>query len=145
MRGLAGFLRDQEGWSFIETVIVIGIVLVLTAAVGVSSLRFVDRARTAAARSEVATLAMALETYALDCGAAPALAEGLGALWLPPAGVAPGWNGPYLSKAPGPDPWGRAYEYLVPGEAGLPFGVRSLGADGLPGGSGAAADVVSWE
>jgi general secretion pathway protein G len=42
------------------------------------------------------------------------------------------------------DPWGRAYEYRMPGEHGE-FDIVSLGADGQPGGEGNNADINSWE
>ena len=54
------------------------------------------------------------------------------------------WSGPYLNKKVPKDPWGHPYEYTTPGPNGLPFAIRSLGADGAEGGEGNDADVVSW-
>ena len=61
---------------------------------------------------------------------------------LPP--IPPNWkpNG-YVDKLRN-DPWGRPYQYLNPGLKGE-IDVWSFGADGQAGGSGADADVGSWE
>ena len=39
------------------------------------------------------------------------------------------------------DPWGNPYVYSVPGENGNPYTLKSLGADGKPGGSDENADI----
>lgn len=39
------------------------------------------------------------------------------------------------------DPWGREYEYFPPNPLRREFIVRSLGSDGVPGGSGEAQDL----
>jgi general secretion pathway protein G len=132
-----------EGWTFMETLIVIGIVLTLTAMVGLMAFRFMDQAKQAAARSQIEVFGLALDAYYLDCRAYPGQAEGLGALWQKPASGSEEWNGPYLSKAPAQDPWGRPYAYSSPGPDGLPFQVLSLGADGKEGGQGKDKDLRS--
>ena len=55
-----------------------------------------------------------------------------------------GWSGPYIAKKIPTDPWGNPYDYSVPGPNGLPFGIRSLGADGREGGEGNDRDLESW-
>ena len=52
-------------------------------------------------------------------------------------------EGGYLSELP-IDPWGRPYLYLSPGEHGE-VDIYSLGADGLSGGEGQAADIGNWK
>ncbi len=109
--------------------------------------KYIDRAKEVAARSQIETYALALDSLYLDSGAYPTEEQGLSALWQKPSAPPemPGWKGPYTNKPVGPDPWGRAYEYSCPGQNGLPFGIRSLGADGREGGEGANADIASWE
>ena len=138
---------DDGGWTFIETLVTIAIIMILTATVGFLAIRYLERAKTAAARSQLETFVLAITTYYLDCGTYPSAEQGLDALWQKPSGGAgvDGWSGPYLMKPVPDDPWGNAYEYSVPGESGLPFGIRCLGADGAPGGESTAADIVSWE
>ncbi|MFI5384551.1 MAG: type II secretion system protein GspG [Fimbriimonadales bacterium] len=48
------------------------------------------------------------------------------------------WNGPYLEQLPA-DPWGRPYVYHKIDDKNVL--VESLGADGVPGGSGENADI----
>jgi len=88
----------------------------------------------------------ALEFYALDTGRVPTTGEGLDALLTssttnPPAR----WSGPYLKDlAVIPlDPWGNPYRYRTVEKGGLRYILASYGADGRPGGSGYAADVLS--
>jgi general secretion pathway protein G len=137
----------QGGWTFIETIIVIGIILVLTSSVGFSAVKYIDRAKTVTAKNQIETLSLALEAYFFDCGQYPSDIQGLTALWeKPDAGQTPsGWNGPYLSKPVPRDPWGNGYEYRVPGYNDMPFSIRSFGGDGYEGGSGNDTDINSWE
>ena len=37
--------KREEGWTFIETLIVIAIVLILTASVGFSAVKYIDKAK----------------------------------------------------------------------------------------------------
>lgn len=130
-----------------EVLIVIAIVLILTSSVGFMAFRYIDKARQVTARSQIETFSMALQTYALDCRGYPTKDQGLEALWSKPVlePVPSGWNGPYVDKKIGQDPWGNAYEYALPGPNGLPFALRSWGADGREGGEGNDRDVSSWE
>jgi general secretion pathway protein G len=111
------------------------------------AIRYLDKARAVAARSQIETYALALDAYYLDCAAYPTSEQGLGALWEKPSlePIPRGWNGPYVNKPVNKDPWGNAYDYSAPGPSGLPFGIRSFGADGAQGGEGKNGDVASWE
>jgi general secretion pathway protein G len=79
----------------------------------------------------------------LDTGEYPAADIGLSLLVTPPTdpGLRTRWKGPYLDEAVPLDPWGRPYQYVVPGPGGRPFGIYSFGADGRPGGEGNDADI----
>jgi type II secretion system protein G len=81
----------------------------------------------------------ALERYREDCKSYPAQQIGLRALVVNPG--ARGWNGPY-TKQLSIDPWGRPYIYEIAN--GVPL-VRSLGADGKPGGDLFDADLSSQD
>jgi general secretion pathway protein G len=136
---------QSGGWTFMETLIVIGIVLVLTSMVGLMAFRFIDQAKQATARSQIEVYGLALNAYYMDCRAYPDQSEGLSALWQKPASAPDSWNGPYLNKAVAADPWGNPYIYRVPGPSGLPFQLVSLGADGAEGGEGKDKDIKSDE
>jgi general secretion pathway protein G len=131
----------------VEVLIVIAIVLILTSAVGFMAFRYIDKARQVTAKSQIETFSLALQSYALDCRAYPSKDQGLDALWSKPIlePVPSGWSGPYVNKKIGADPWGHPYEYSLPGPNGLPFALRSLGADGREGGEGNDRDLSSWE
>lgn len=139
-------LTDQSGWTFVETLIVISIILILTSTVGFMAVGYVDKARVVAAKTQIENLSMALDTYFMDTMQYPTEEQGLKALWVKPIlePVPKNWGGPYLKKNLSKDPWGNVYEYTVPGPNGLPFGIRSFGKDGNPEGEGTSADITSW-
>jgi len=139
--------KTDEGFSFIETIIAISIILILSAAVGFSAIKYIERARVAACRNQIETFRLALQSYFLDCGAYPSTAQGLAALWEKPvlAPVPPRWDGPYTDRQIPKDPWGYDYMYKNPGDKNLPFTIMSYGADGKSGGEGQNADIYSWE
>ncbi len=126
--------------------IVIAVILILTGAVGFMAFRYIGKARQVSAKSQIDTISLALDAYALDCKQYPTPEQGLDALWAKPTvePIPSGWAGPYVNKKIGPDPWGHPWDYAVPGPEGLPFGLRSFGADGKEGGDGNDADITSW-
>jgi general secretion pathway protein G len=126
-----------------ETLIVIAVVLILSGSVGYVAVKNIPRARIAAARSQIESFMVALESYYIDCGSYPGAEQGLDALWKKPEGVEV-WEGPYLIKQTPRDPWGNPYVYRVPGEGGFPYGILSYGEDGTEGGEGKDADITSW-
>lgn len=138
---------SEDGWTFMETLIVIAIVLILTSSVGFMAIKYLDKARIATARSQIDSFCVALESYYIDNGRYPSEEQGLTALWSKP-GIEPvsnKWNGPYMYKEIPKDPWGNGYIYTVPGPDGLPFELISLGADAKMGGEGNDADIFSWK
>jgi general secretion pathway protein G len=139
-------IRDQ-GFTFIETIVVISIILILSAGVGFSAMKYIERAKLAACRNQIETLRLSLQAYYLDCGAYPTEAQGLMALWEKPvlSPAPPLWNGPYLDRQLPKDPWGFDYHYKNPGDKNLPYTIFSYGADGLAGGEDQNADMFSWE
>ncbi len=137
----------EAGWTFMETLIVIAVILVLTASVGFMAVCSLEKARVASAKSQIDSFCIALEAYYIDCGTYPTKEQGLSALRKKPSvePVSQNWSGPYLYKEAPKDPWGNEYEYSRPGQDGNPYGVRSFGADGREGGEGVNADICSWE
>ena len=138
--------RRQAGFTFIEIMVAMMILVILIGAAGFTYVRYIARARVVGARNQIEILSIALSSYYLDAGRYPTSEQGLAALWEKPLlePVPAAWNGPYLNKRLPADPWGHAYEYTTPGPNGLPFGLRSFGADGAEGGEGNDADVTSW-
>lgn len=139
-------LGRDDGWTFVETLIVIAIVLILTSSVGFMAFRYVDRARVVSSRSQIENYTLALHGYFLDNQQYPTTEQGLHALWQLPATspIPESWNGPYVDRAIADDAWGTPFYYEAPGPHGLPFGITSYGADGVPGGDGNDRDITSW-
>ena len=139
--------KADEGFTFIETLITISIILILSAAVGFSAIKYIERARIASCRSQIETFRLALQSYFLDCGQFPTESQGLQALWEKPVffPVPARWDGPYVDRQIPKDPWGNDYVFQNPGEKNLPFSIMSYGADGKAGGEGANAEIHSWD
>lgn len=139
--------KDNGGWSFMETLIVIAVVMVLTASVGFMAVGSLEKARIAGAKTQIDSFIVALEAYYIDCGFYPSTEQGLSALRRKPDTEPSSdlWNGPYLYKDAPKDPWGNDYEYIQGGDSENPFTIRSFGADGKEGGDGKNKDISSWE
>lgn len=139
--------KRNSGWSYVETLIVIAIILILTASVGFMAVGSFEKSKIAAAKTQIDSFSIALEAYYIDCGTYPTSEQGLGALRKKPViePVSDGWNGPYLYKDPPKDPWGNDYLYEEFSDGENPFGITSFGSDGKEGGEGKASDIRSWE
>ena len=138
--------QSSTGFTLLELIVVIVVIGILAGLTAPSLFRHVSDARIVAAKADLATISLALETYALTVGDYPSTSDGLRALFERPTGGSPRWRGPYLRGAVPLDPWGNAYRYEFPGsEPTSPYELRSLGRDGKPGGTGEDADIASGE
>ena len=130
-------LNAEGGYTLTEMLVVIGIIGLIAAVLTPTLMGHLSRARTKAAELQLKSTLSAVELFREDVGRYPTTAEGLAVLVKEPAGVE-GWTGPYLE---GPsslnDPWGRPIIYAL----GRHVSVKSLGADGEPGGSSADRDL----
>ncbi len=139
--------RRRNGFSLVELMVVIFIIGLLATVVLINVLPSQDKAMVVKARSDIATLEQGMEMYRLDMAGYPGQGEGLGALRTPPANLSMPQNyrsGGYIKDLPS-DPWGRPYQYQVPGRDGRPFEIFSLGADGQPGGDELNADIYAGQ
>ncbi len=135
--------RGQQGFTMIELLLVMVILGMLAALVGPNLIGQAGKARSKTARVQIANLATALDTYALDVGRYPSGAEGLEGLRDRPSGLTM-WDGPYLPKKVPMDPWGNQYQYQEPSAGGL-YTITSYGSDGRAGGEGDAADITNLD
>jgi len=136
--------RRQAGVTLIEMMVVVTIIALFAALVLPKMLHQADRARVTAARADINGFSTALGAYKLDTGVFPTTEQGLQALRAKPDGVE-NWQGPYLQKEIGNDPWNHPYIYRYPGDHGDEPDIISYGLDGQPGGDGFNADIVSWK
>ena len=136
--------RAQGGFTLIELMVVLVIIGVLAALIVPNVIDRADDARVTAAKTDINNISQALKLYKLDNQRFPTAEQGLQALVTKPSvGAIPlNWK-PYIDKLPN-DPWGRPYQYLVPGIK-AEVDVMTLGADGQSGGEGKNADIGSWQ
>jgi general secretion pathway protein G len=138
-------LRNKKGFSVIEILMVITIIIILTAMVAPNFTKRTKQARMSVARVDIeVNIAQALDTYEMDNGRYPSSEQGLAALVRKPssAPVPHNWNGPYLKKKQIPtDPWSSPYVYESPGMNNEEdYDLSSYGPDGVEG----EDDIVNW-
>lgn len=137
--------RDDAGFSLLELMVVVVILSILALVIVPRVIDRPDQARAARAQSDIAAISSAIQLYRLDNFRYPTTEQGLAALTAMPTlqPVPANWaQGGYMDRLP-QDPWGQTYQYLAPGVHGE-FDIFTYGADGVPGGSGADADIGSW-
>ena len=142
-RSTARKKKSQAGVTLIEMLVVVVIMGLFVGLVSINLFRRADEAKRTAARTQIDAFMTAVGAYKLDTGNFPTTDQGLQALRVKPDGVL-NWAGPYLPKDIPLDNWGHAYLYKYPGEHGDEPDIVSLGADGMEGGEGNNADIVSW-
>ena len=115
-----------KGFSFIEIMVVVVIIGLLAGTVAIKVGHYIDKAKGNRARSDIATIVNAVESYYADNGRYPTNDEGLSVL-------------PIKNTK---DPWARVYQYNQPGRS-EPYEVICYGADGREGGDNADTDITS--
>lgn len=140
--------RNSRGFTLIELMVVMVILLILAGLVGPRIMGRPEEARRMKAKVDMQSIETALKMYNLDNGSYPTTEQGLDALVAAPSvGKLPhGWReGGYLEKGRVPkDPWGNEYIYLSPGSRGE-YDLLSHGADGEAGGDGKNKDLSNWD
>jgi len=127
--------KKRRGFTLIEILLVLGILVVLGSIVGVSVLQMQVTAYQRTAKAQLNSFNSAITAYQLDVGRPPASLEGL----VNPPDDLPDptkWKGPYLPKAVPLDPWDREYNYEANEDN---FTIYSSGKDGV---SGTADDIT---
>jgi general secretion pathway protein G len=136
-------LRHAGGFTLLELLVVMVIIGLLAGIVAPRYFAQVGKSQVKAVKAQVDGLDKALEQYRIDVGHLPTNEQGLAALQAQPAGEQ-NWAGPYLKKEVPLDPWGSAYNYVVPGTHNNDYDLWSWGKDGKQGGTGEDADIGNW-
>lgn len=135
-------LKNQEGFSLIEIMIVVAIMGILIGLVGPRVMGSFEKAKVETTKITMNQLATTLKSYRLDCGLYPTTDQGLDALKTKPASgnecknYAPGG---YLDKPVPKDGWDRDFLYTSDGNT---FEIKSLGKDRKEGGTDYDADLT---
>jgi len=134
--------KYQLGFTLLELLVVMVIIGLLAGYVGPKYFAQIGKSEVKTARAQIDALGKALDQYRLDTGHYPNTEQGLAALNAAPSDESK-WQGPYLQKSVPPDPWGKPYQYKLPGEHSE-YDLWSFGKDGQLGGADESADVVNW-
>ena len=134
---------SQKGFTLLELLVVMVIIGLLAGFVGPKYFSQIGKSNVTVAKTQLESFSKALDAYRIDMGRYPSTEEGLVALSVAPVNSPEKWRGPYLSKKIPLDPWGRPYEYRIPGTNNSEFDLISLGADGKVGGTGDNADILN--
>lgn len=137
-------MNKQQGFTFIEIMIVMIIIGILATLVVPKLLSRPDQARLLKVKQDILAIENALALYELDNGIYPSTEQGLAALVSKPMidPLPSHWQtGGYLRALPH-DPWGYPYHYQLKAEKAI---IYSLGADNQAGGSGINADISNQQ
>ncbi len=130
-------LARRNAFTLVELMVVIVIIGLLSGIATLSVRSYLIRSKQNVAKTEIAKLGQALETFYTTYDRYPNNQEGLAILARPSQEFAEG----ILTFLPD-DPWGNPYEYVSPGKT-KPYDVTCYGADHQEGGAGADQDITS--
>lgn len=135
----------RRGFSLVELMIVLAILVLLAGLVLPRLLSQQDKADRQTTQTQLANFKQALNMYKVDNRSYPNTEEGLAALFKKPEDETRGrnWEGPYMDETLPVDPWGNDYGYEYPpteGAGDFP-NIWSFGPDGE---SGTEDDIKNW-
>ena len=138
--------RTRAGFTLVEIMIVLAILVLLVAMVRPRLLSTQEKADAKITQTQIEGLEQALDFYKVDNRTFPSTEEGLQALLSKPQDEnrSRNWAGPYLEENAVPvDPWGNAYRYEYPGTRGGSEdpNIWSIGPDGK---DKTQDDIVNW-
>ncbi|MEW4455852.1 type II secretion system major pseudopilin GspG [Bremerella sp. JC817] len=121
--------RKAAGFTLIEVLLVLVILVILGSLVGVSIFGVQKQALEKAAKTQVEGIEAAIKVYKLNMNKPPETLDGL--LSQPSDDKGNKWKGPYLDGEALPlDPWDNEYQYEV---NGANYKIWSMGPDGASG------------
>jgi len=147
MKRMTSQRAKRQGFTLMELLVVLGILVLLIAIVTPRIIGTQEKADKKAAQIQLGMFKGALEHYQLNMKGFPAAEQGLKALVSKPSdedgNTGANWDGPYLDEIP-KDPWGNEFQYEYPpvhGKGKNPD-IWSYGPDGE---DGTDDDIVNWK
>jgi len=128
-----------RGFTILELLIVIGILIAISGLVLVNVLGASEKADKKLALAQIKAFEGALETFKAEVKRWPTEEEGLAVLWsrdaLQEEADREKWGGPYLKEPKPKDAWGNEWIFRQPSQVaeGFAFDIISLGPDGQEG------------
>lgn len=134
----------RSGFTLIEVMIVIGIILALSGLIGVALFARRDEAKVSLAKTDLNTLRQALDLFRLDFERWPTEEEGLAVLWdksvLDADAEETKWKA-YMKSAMPKDRWGNEWGYRAESEMiEGSYEIWSFGPNGVEGDE----DDIKW-
>jgi general secretion pathway protein G len=138
--------QSRTGFTMVELMAVLIILGLLAGVVVKNFVGQTEKAKVTTTKASLRQLASAVNQFYMDTSRYPTEDEGLSVLIVQPSDVQNWQPGGYLDTTDiPPDGWGREFIYELYPESGKPFVIKSLGADGLDGGEGYNADLLSTD
>jgi general secretion pathway protein G len=139
--------RLASGFTLVEIMVVLAILVLLVALVGPRVLKTQDKADLKITRTQISNLESCLKYYKNDVRTYPTTEEGLQALVQKPADEArsQNWAGPYLDEDALPtDPWGNKFRYEYPPTHGTSAEKPNIWSAGPDGKDDTEDDIYNW-
>ncbi|HPC94795.1 MAG TPA: type II secretion system major pseudopilin GspG [Sedimentisphaerales bacterium] len=136
----------RTGFTMVELMAVLIILGLLAGVVVKNFVGQTEKAKVTTTKASLRLLASAVNQFYMENNRYPTEDEGLIVLIEAPSDVTNYPPGGYLDTTELPvDGWGHEFVYELYPESGKPFVIKSLGADGLEGGEGYNADLLSTD
>ena len=131
----------RSAFTLVEMLLVLFILATLAAIVIPKMAGRSQQAKITAAKSQINSIEMALDSFEVDNGYYPKTGALNDLIDQPPN--TPDWKGPYLVKGIPVDPWGNPYSYEYPGKHNASgYDLMSMGPDGR---AGTDDDITNWD
>ncbi len=138
--------KHRKAFTMVELMAMLIIIGLLATLVVTKVATQIDRARSTTTKANLKMLHSAVNQFKMDTSRFPEEDEGLFVLVEQPGDVANYQPGGYLETTDIPtDGWGNDFIYERFPESGMPFVIKSWGADNQEGGESYDADLLSTD
>lgn len=133
--------RRSSGFTFLEIILVVSIIVILAGIVGPSLVGRSRKAQVSATKTQLSNIQTSLQAFEVAVGRFPTSSEGLQALVTRPSSIDERDWQRQMDKLPR-DAWGEEFKYVYPSNHGLDYDLYSKGPDRT---EGTEDDITNWE